>query len=68
MDDIDRAQAVSERWLQRVLANRKPTTELNATGFCHNCYEPLADVNRRFCDADCRDDWQLRTKLQVTHD
>ena len=68
MDDIDRATAENERWLQRVLAQRKPQTVLIANGFCHNCHEPLADQERRFCDADCRDDWQLRTKLEVTHD
>lgn len=53
MDDIDRAQ----------LAQRKPQTVLLAKGYCYNCNESLDDPERRFCDADCRDDWQLRTKL-----
>jgi len=26
-------------------------------GECHYCGEPLND-GRRFCDAECRDDWQ----------
>lgn len=28
-------------------------------GQCHNCGEPL-QPGMRFCDLDCRDDWQKR--------
>ncbi|MDR1423478.1 MAG: hypothetical protein LBI92_02560 [Azoarcus sp.] len=28
-----------------------------ATGFCLNCAEPLLD-GRRWCDAECRDNWE----------
>ncbi len=29
-------------------------------GQCHNCGQPTPPAHR-WCDADCRDDWQLRT-------
>lgn len=35
---------------------RKPEGPL-PTGFCYNCVEPLPD-GHRWCDADCRDDWE----------
>lgn len=35
---------------------RKPEGPL-ATGWCYNCTEPLA-AGMRWCDADCRDDWE----------
>lgn len=33
--------------------------KLAAIGECHNCGEPLS-AGERFCDADCRDDYQHR--------
>lgn len=34
---------------------------LPITGYCYNCDESLPE-GLRFCDADCRDDYQKRTK------
>jgi hypothetical protein len=57
MPDIaDLAQAQNERLDQMTLAVRKPAAP-QATGFCLNCGEPLSD-GRRWCDTDCRNDWQ----------
>lgn len=57
MDIIDNAAATEE--LHRTLAlkaiNRGP--QVVATGRCLNCGEPTPEP-RRWCDADCRDDWQ----------
>lgn len=39
-------------------ASKKPKIE--ATGYCLFCEEPLED-GRRWCDAECRDDWQRLT-------
>jgi hypothetical protein len=55
-DTADLAQAQNERLDQVILATRKPAAP-DATGFCLNCGEPLPG-GRRWCDADCRDDWQ----------
>jgi predicted nucleic acid-binding Zn ribbon protein len=38
------------------LAVRKPAAP-KATGHYLNCGEPLSE-GRRWCDTDCRDDWQ----------
>jgi hypothetical protein len=40
----------------------QPTAPV-ACGLCHNCHEPVADC-AQFCDADCRDDWQARKRVQ----
>ena len=32
-------------------------------GRCHNCDEPL-EGDDRFCDADCRGDWQARQNMK----
>jgi hypothetical protein len=55
-DTADLAQIQNERLDQMALAVRKPVAP-KATGFCLNCGEPLSD-GRRWCDVDCRDDWQ----------
>lgn len=56
MDDIDNAQEQMERDLDTALRLRRPEGPA-AIGECLWCGEPLAD-GRRWCDADCRDDWE----------
>lgn len=56
MDDIDRAQAQEEMAREFAIANAKGSTLL-ATGECHNCGASVPD-GHRFCDVDCRDDYQ----------
>lgn len=68
MDDIDRANAQAERWLNSALAvqlHRAVAPQL-APKFCLNCQaalplreEPLQPV-QRWCDADCQSDWSRR--------
>lgn len=59
MDDVDRTQA-NEPIIQ--LANIQqslryiPPTEV--TGYCLFCNEPVSKP-RRWCNAQCRDDWEL---------
>ncbi|MDW8400044.1 MAG: hypothetical protein RMK90_15955 [Acetobacteraceae bacterium] len=57
-DEADRAQAVEALLLAEALARRRPDGP-PVTGYCLNCRAPLAP-GRRFCDADCRDEWQRR--------
>jgi hypothetical protein len=52
-EQIDTARAIE--------AARRPSTTLQPRGACHNCDAPL-DKPALFCDAYCRDDWQLRTR------
>lgn len=55
-DIIDMASEVEEIERRAALSRRQPEGPA-ATGECHNCGEPMPD-GRRWCDADCRDDWQ----------
>ena len=60
MDLADQAQtqnSIAEQ--HNLLTSRKPEGP-KATGYCFGCGEqfPPSDKTRRFCDADCRDDWE----------
>jgi hypothetical protein len=39
------------------IRGRAGVIEAKATGYCLHCGEDLPS-ERRFCDADCRDDWE----------
>jgi hypothetical protein len=57
-DEADRAQALEEQALELALARhglRPPP--LPDRGRCHACGAETPP-GRRWCDADCRDDWQ----------
>jgi hypothetical protein len=41
---------------------RMANSALPLTGFCYNCDEPLPS-GLRFCNADCRDDWEIRNNV-----
>lgn len=45
------------------LRKRKPNGP-ESTGFCLNCNARLAG-GRRWCDPECREDWELRDKFGV---
>jgi len=55
-DDADRAFEQIERRLESQRAVRRPTLEY--TGHCHHCGD-ITGGGRKFCDADCRDDYQV---------
>lgn len=55
-EQIDTARAVAAA-RQRQAGGPAPC------GQCHNCLEPVGE-GATFCDADCRDDWQARRRLQ----
>lgn len=58
-DEIDLANDVINTILAaQIEYARKPQETLRATGFCLFCGDPLTDQERRWCDADCRDDWE----------
>lgn len=52
----DQASDREEQFREAALQTRKPEVP-KATGRCLNCDEPTPG---RFCDTDCRDDWQKR--------
>lgn len=71
-DFADEASERTERQIEAALSKRMPEGP-KPTGFCHECGEELpwrtmsmcADsqdlqMARRWCDAQCRDDWERR--------
>jgi RimJ/RimL family protein N-acetyltransferase len=64
-DEIDRANDEAERFLARALQqNAASRAVLTACGQCHFCLEPVAD-GLRFCDADCRDEFDRRSAARL---
>ena len=55
MDEADAADLTQEQALTAALRRRHAT--LPAVGQCYSCAEPVDD-GARFCDADCRQDWE----------
>lgn len=55
-DKNDQASEIEALRIEAALAVRKPEGPPPA-GECLSCGAPLKD-GRRWCDADCRDDWQ----------
>lgn len=68
MDDLDRADRLIEQQIALGLAKAaRSGLEAVATGLCLNCGEKLAqraEIAPRWCDDDCRDDWQKRKGKQ----
>lgn len=59
-DPMDNATETEEFFRRQALAHRAPPPPPE-TGFCLNCGEPTAG---RWCDSDCRDDWDSRMHLK----
>ncbi len=55
-DPLDQARHTSDMLLQHSLAHREPEAPA-ACGHCLYCQTALKPP-RRWCNADCRDDWQ----------
>lgn len=60
-DEIDQANERNDARLQQSLNNIDPAPQLPAIGQCHFCFEPLNDGSR-FCDNECRDDYDYMQK------
>lgn len=58
MDDADRAGIEQQLRIDVALRSRRCYEQPQATGECLNCGERLQDG--RWCDSDCRHDWELR--------
>ena len=62
MDVFDQATQREEKDRELSLQARLPAGP-KPTGFCLNCGPDVPlDDGRRWCDADCRDDWTRRQK------
>lgn len=61
-DIIDLANDRADEILEDALRKKKPEGP-KPNGKCHNCEEPVP-VDHKFCDRDCRDDWEVRNDRQ----
>ena len=61
-DQSDLATAFEETFTRAALSVRKPEGP-KAIGHCLNCETPLPK-GMRWCDADCRHDWELLGKKE----
>ncbi len=59
-DIADMAGPVTDFLTELAIKNSK-RPELQSRGSCYNCDEPLPHP-QKFCDADCRDDWEYAQK------
>lgn len=60
---FDRAQQREEQIVSDAIAHARRAQQrmderMPATGYCHSCGDPVIDYQGRFCDLECRDDWQ----------
>lgn len=60
-DEIDEANERNDAHLQQSLSNINPAPQLPPIGQCHFCFETLKNGNR-FCDNECRDDYDYMQK------
>lgn len=58
-DAADLAEKEIEQRLEQARNYRKEEHSRPFTGLCSNCDEPVEEP-KRFCDADCRDDYVAR--------
>ncbi|MBM7070901.1 DUF2116 family Zn-ribbon domain-containing protein [Shewanella sp. 202IG2-18] len=62
-DNADIAADLQEQHIKAALSSRDTSPKLKFTGYCHNCEESLKE-GERFCDADCRDDFEQRQRMK----
>lgn len=63
MTDIcDKAdQTIEQQFKAALYQSCRDTPDLAANGECHFCGETIA-AGKRWCDASCRDDWEIINK------
>ena len=61
MDNADIASVYEQRLIEHAINVKKEDHSAFVTGYCLNCGERL-DAPRRWCDADCHDDWDRRER------
>lgn len=61
MDIADEAQLHDEAVAHEIARTRARAQQMEvlATGFCLNCETPVRP-GVRWCDAECREDWEMR--------
>ncbi len=61
MDAADEAQDLADQIEELKRKHQiKPTLDAEPTGYCLNCGNPDILKGTRWCDKDCRQDWERR--------
>jgi len=60
-DEADRGNDTAEFFLDVAKRNKKPQADPHGIGMCLNCGAGV-DGNRRWCDKDCADEWELHAR------
>lgn len=60
-DEVDRGNDQAEQTLQHLVAQARRVRALMPVGRCYNCEEHV-EINRLFCDLDCREDYDRRQR------
>ena len=63
VDESDQATEVEMRDTQLAIEHARRSVVIPFTGKCYNCDEQL-ETPYRWCNGDCRDDWEKRVKTQ----
>ena len=60
MDDVDISNSKQDVLLEAQIRNIREQAKQSPkpTGYCLNCGEKLDNPLARWCDADCRDEWE----------
>lgn len=58
----EKGEALTAMDLQLAMKHINTAREVEATGRCLNCDNALDDPTQRWCDGDCRDDWEKINK------
>lgn len=62
-DIIDKANDLAEHLTDVAIKKRKKTGP-PPKGRCHYCDEKLAEPQARFCDSECRDEWEREQRIR----
>lgn len=58
-DQVDNANETADYLVKVMIGNAKRHEPIaKHTGHCLYCGKPTKDIKRRWCNADCRDDWE----------
>jgi len=63
-DPLDVSLELTMTETQSLINSRKNIKECQETGFCAFCSEPV-DLGDRWCDENCRDDWQREEDAKI---
>ena len=59
---IDNQQGITDMNIEQI-RNESEKQEVKPTGRCLFCHELLGD-DHRWCDSDCRDDWEHERRMK----